>query len=79
MPDADLTVERGTEVSGFAENHYEGTCDGVTRPWTLVIVPEAGTYKTGGVATTWFALGCIDQGDYCSGHVAEVMLQIVAA
>ena len=74
----DQTV-RGVKVSGFAEEFFEGTCDGVERPWTLVVVPEEGTFKEGKPATTWFAFGCIDQGEYCSGRVVDVKLRIVAA
>ena len=73
----DQTV-RGVKVSGFAEEFFEGTCDGVVRPWTLVVEPDEGTFKEGKPATTWFAFGCIDQGDYCSGHVVELRLQIGA-
>jgi opacity protein-like surface antigen len=74
----DQTV-RGTKVSGFAEEFFEGTCDGTERPWTLVVVPDEGTFKEGKPATTWFAFGCIDEGNYCSGRVVDTKLQIVAA
>lgn len=74
----DQTV-RGVKVSGFAEEFFEGTCDGVERPWTLVVVPDEGTFKEGKPATTWFAFGCIEEGNYCSGRVVETRLQIVAA
>ena len=74
----DQTV-RGVKVSGFSEQFFEGTCDGTERPWTLVVVPDEGTFKEGKPVTTWFAFGCIDEGSYCSGQVVDTKLQIVAA
>jgi Family of unknown function (DUF6299) len=69
---------RGVKVTGFAELFFQNTCDGTERGWSLTVVPEEGTYKAGKAASTWFAFGCIDDGQYCSGSVVEVRVEIQA-
>ena len=66
-------------MTGFAETFEEGTCDGTVRDWTITVVPEQGSYKDATASSSWFALGCIDDGDYCSGAFAEQRLRLHAA
>ena len=72
-------TSRGTKVTGFAETEGDGICDGTVQEWTLTVAAGGGDLQGGDGREPWFALGCIDEGAYCSGHVVELRLRVRAA
>lgn len=56
-------VEQGDRPSssfGWFRFSGAGTCDGTTRSWSAVAVPDVGSFVGGKVATLTFAFGCGD-------------------